>query len=600
MAANPSALLLLTCVTCTDAANQSTPTNFSTCPETQTQNQGESAVSVTEPVRCVSSPEMVAVAQTGRLRATTNSQTLVAQVSSQQAQPQQNSLGRPVPQPAAPETFYSMQTTSGGQTSSRSQSSPLLRLGSRGEAVSKLQQQLQQLGHYTGAIDGVYGKKTEAAVAKFQQVSGLGVDGIVGPSTWQKLQARSGSVPTADSDTDQDTANSASTVPDPDATQADTEPPSGSSAPEEETESPPVPAASELRDQPNAAPQPVRREPIENDNLYYWMLVWALVYGGGNVFIFWNRTISNLWFYSLEKMLPQWRKKPGSQPADVASKKAAAPTAATSTPSQPTKPTIDRPTPPSVQTSAKPAHPTPQVSSISTETAHQPSDQTIVAQSSSSLDQAAVHANITEPVLVAALANGGVIEPLQNLVVDLSPSFKRHTATSTHRQPQKLKASTARVNIGSRNRSPLVASAPTSISKNMAGNQRMTPGQAEAVSSPKLNNGQAQPSDKTSILVATLPSQDSKSGMTYTYTLLDDAEGCFKIEGNELRIISEAVLNVPDKSRHVVRVRRTDAKGSAAEKSFILNLNKSEDVKSKSSSNSSVRPIQPFPLAQPG
>lgn len=172
MAANPSALLLLTCVTCTDAANQSTPTNFSTCPETQTQNQGESAVSVTEPVRCVSSPEMVAVAQTGRLRATTNSQTLLAQVSSQQAQPQQNSLGRPVPQPAAPETFYSMQTTSGGQTSSRSQSSPLLRLGSRGEAVSKLQQQLQQLGHYTGAIDGVYGKKQRRPLQNFNRSVG--------------------------------------------------------------------------------------------------------------------------------------------------------------------------------------------------------------------------------------------------------------------------------------------------------------------------------------------------------------------------------------------------------------------------------------------
>jgi putative chitinase len=59
----------------------------------------------------------------------------------------------------------------------------VLRLGSSGPLVAALQQALQDRGFLAGAIDGVFGLGTQAAVIAFQQASGLGADGIVGPQT---------------------------------------------------------------------------------------------------------------------------------------------------------------------------------------------------------------------------------------------------------------------------------------------------------------------------------------------------------------------------------------------------------------------------------
>ena len=53
----------------------------------------------------------------------------------------------------------------------------LLRVGSRGPAVAKLQRKLGV------AADGIFGPRTRAAVRAFQQRHGLLVDGIVGPQT---------------------------------------------------------------------------------------------------------------------------------------------------------------------------------------------------------------------------------------------------------------------------------------------------------------------------------------------------------------------------------------------------------------------------------
>ena len=64
---------------------------------------------------------------------------------------------------------------------------PILRIGSQGEAVSELQAALKLLGYYTDTVDGVYRENTAIAVSRFQQVSGLKADGIVGPATWERL-----------------------------------------------------------------------------------------------------------------------------------------------------------------------------------------------------------------------------------------------------------------------------------------------------------------------------------------------------------------------------------------------------------------------------
>ena len=64
---------------------------------------------------------------------------------------------------------------------------PMLRTGSRGDAVRKLQELLNAKGYTCGSVDGIFGSKTYAAVLAFQKANGLGADGIVGPMTWAKL-----------------------------------------------------------------------------------------------------------------------------------------------------------------------------------------------------------------------------------------------------------------------------------------------------------------------------------------------------------------------------------------------------------------------------
>jgi len=46
---------------------------------------------------------------------------------------------------------------------------------------------LQDLGYYSGSVDGIHGQLTDSAVRAFQEDNGLAVDGIVGDLTWPAL-----------------------------------------------------------------------------------------------------------------------------------------------------------------------------------------------------------------------------------------------------------------------------------------------------------------------------------------------------------------------------------------------------------------------------
>ena len=63
---------------------------------------------------------------------------------------------------------------------------PLLKRGSQGHPVPALQYLLRARGHLV-TVDGIFGPKTEAAVADFQTADQIRVDGIVGPQTWGAL-----------------------------------------------------------------------------------------------------------------------------------------------------------------------------------------------------------------------------------------------------------------------------------------------------------------------------------------------------------------------------------------------------------------------------
>jgi len=73
---------------------------------------------------------------------------------------------------------------------------PTLRRGSRGSTVVDLQTRLKTLGFDPGAIDGIFGSGTDAAVRAFQRARGIAADGIVGSQTWARLL---GNVPAAPS-----------------------------------------------------------------------------------------------------------------------------------------------------------------------------------------------------------------------------------------------------------------------------------------------------------------------------------------------------------------------------------------------------------------
>jgi len=68
--------------------------------------------------------------------------------------------------------------------------SRMMRDGTRGWDVAALQFLLGSRGYGPGGYDGGFGPNTEAAVRRYQGVSGLAVDGIAGPATLRALRRR--------------------------------------------------------------------------------------------------------------------------------------------------------------------------------------------------------------------------------------------------------------------------------------------------------------------------------------------------------------------------------------------------------------------------
>jgi peptidoglycan hydrolase-like protein with peptidoglycan-binding domain len=68
-------------------------------------------------------------------------------------------------------------------------SDPTIRRGSTGNPVRRAQKRLTLGGYDTGGVDGIFGAGTESAVRRFQGDRGLTVDGVVGPRTWDEINA---------------------------------------------------------------------------------------------------------------------------------------------------------------------------------------------------------------------------------------------------------------------------------------------------------------------------------------------------------------------------------------------------------------------------
>ena len=70
-------------------------------------------------------------------------------------------------------------------------SANVLKNGSTGSEVRKLQERLKELGYLKGSADGDFGDATETAVKNFQAQNGLGVDGMAGANTLNRLYSAS-------------------------------------------------------------------------------------------------------------------------------------------------------------------------------------------------------------------------------------------------------------------------------------------------------------------------------------------------------------------------------------------------------------------------
>lgn len=195
-----STLLLLTCTQCLETTPIAVQRDSYTC--TNAEGQSQENLSVEPSSQCISPPEA--------LTQSLESNSPTTKIRQKKPLP----LTKITPRPGQPELFAN---ASFGKVSQQSNldvrnresgeseegkerqgknferqnidenSLPLLRFGSQGEAVNRLQTKLKQLGYYSGEVDGVYGLLTRNAVSKFQETERLDIDGIAGTQTWAKL-----------------------------------------------------------------------------------------------------------------------------------------------------------------------------------------------------------------------------------------------------------------------------------------------------------------------------------------------------------------------------------------------------------------------------
>ena len=294
-------LLLLTHITSKDAIANAPSSHPPACDRASKPDKTQQS-SVPSP-NCVSSPETVSSSLTPSFSSEkTSQQPVISPLLSEGL----------APALALPKSFTKLPKL--GYSPPVSQATPpsiVLKIGSHGHMVGKLQGELKALGYYPAdqAIDGVYGQQTLVAVAKFQKAEGLRADGVVGPSTWVKLQVRSQRPVAAsleDNLEEKQRRRKLQSIPPPKVAQVVEETPKVSSP--SSPAKPPQPSANSPSlhgkwAEANLAspspkptpPSPQKQEPKLNqsavslpakpDLLGRWLSAWAIVYVGGMMHI---------------------------------------------------------------------------------------------------------------------------------------------------------------------------------------------------------------------------------------------------------------------------------------------------------------------------
>ncbi|NEO11491.1 MULTISPECIES: cadherin domain-containing protein [unclassified Moorena] len=72
--------------------------------------------------------------------------------------------------------------------------------------------------------------------------------------------------------------------------------------------------------------------------------------------------------------------------------------------------------------------------------------------------------------------------------------------------------------------------------------------------------------------IARLSTKDVDPGDTHTYELLDDAQGRFKIDGNQLKVKDGSLIDFDNNSSHNIKIRTTDSGGESYDKTFSIQV----------------------------
>ncbi|NJN58599.1 MAG: hypothetical protein HC879_14450 [Leptolyngbyaceae cyanobacterium SL_5_9] len=575
---DPSILLLLTCITCADSTDGFTHLSASDCSTVESFSQSQRSTppegKLVHCTHAISAPEVIPAFLTTASQPAVTVQTTAPE-------------GARGDRPTAPEPFILPETftkspaanpTPANPSANPSQASlplsdlsDLLMLGSRGEAVSRLQQELQRLEYYTGPIDGIYGQLTYAAVTKFQQAEGLAVDGIAGSLTWSRLQTLSTPAIASMQPHRQATAilqNDASAVT-PLATTKEqpsdiVQPPNSASLEDSSTageiaENVPVSQVSQVsqsQDIEAKSEQPLsNQEPQQTDfvldtspngvSFYFWIGAWAIVYIGGMLFIFKNNIISKLGLtWGTDDREQQDIHLPMVEPSLADQFTAVLDSDLAPDSSDGFGPIASDPA------GQEKRHLMRQNGSL-----HFSRELDIPSKVEESPTDAKPPKDLGKPPLISLLeklayegprrssqqltpvwADGGVVEPLRGLFSDL---------------PHPL------------------GSQPSERRRNRAA----TPPHSTTIQSLR----QSPQAEAPSTLIATLPDEDPETKNSYTYALLDNAEGYFLLKGNELRIYDGALAQIESDIDHTIVLRRTDAEGAQVDKSFVVSFTKAED-----------------------
>lgn len=530
---DPTTLLLLTCATCTEPP---TPPERVEEPTSIHQPGHRSPNTPTPSLNSISSPEISpSDSHAGVLRTAQASPLL--------------SLA-PEVAPSPPVEHSRVEWTSAPEsTSSQAATAPsnpifILRLGSQGDPVRQLQQQLQQLGYYSGSLDGVYGRLTQNAVQTFQKAQGIQPDGIAGPITGERLRQAAESEPLLSS-------TASATAPLPSQQERITVSVANPS---------PIPSAA-TRQQVNSSVSaqsvssrslapPTRLEAplsFKNDTDqktalvlfeakpdYLWLVAWAVVYiGGWAVLLRTHRQDLTGFHFTQSVGTPPSEQETAdgspnhAHPHETVVAAGAYPAQGTATAEGGITPFIFQ-TPGSLQsTDTLPILDAEPFSEV-TQAAGEPI--ALTEEDPSEFDNSV--SEPIEPSLPITWADEGVVEALDGLFAELANFVGDDEAIAPDDEE------------GDRD-------------------------DTRTIRSPWIDP------EVGSTIIGVLPPH-SETGDPYTYALVNNAGGAFILDGYDLRITDDALLAIQGDISYIVTVRRTDAQGEQADKSFVVSLSKAE------------------------